>query len=141
MSESPWLPCPSELHAEESSGKTLAREDFYFDTKHASAKDLSDIGNPTIQGTLWYGSYFVETCRGKDIPRTCGGFFLIYQDLSGKPPRPRTVHGSTIESEWQMVYSVTYDTTTPNALPKKNDSQLQTVLKEADQIVASIVYK
>ena len=141
MSESPWLPCPSELHAEESSGKTLAREDFYFDTKHASAKDLSDIGNPTIQGTLWYGSYFVETCRGKDIPRTCGGFFLIYQDLSGKPPRPRTVHGSTIESEWQMVYSVTYDTTAPNALPKKNDSQLQTVLKEADQIVASIVYK
>ena len=46
MSESPWLPCPSELHAEESSGKTLAREDFYFDTKHASAKDLSDCGNP-----------------------------------------------------------------------------------------------
>jgi hypothetical protein len=40
-----------------------------------------------------------------------------------------------------MVYSVTYDTTAPNALPKKNDSQLQTVLKEADQIVASIVYK
>jgi hypothetical protein len=75
------------------------------------------------------------------MPRTCGGFFLIYQDLSGKPPRPRTVHGSTIESEWQMVYWVTYDTTTPNALPKKNDSQLQTVLKEADQIVASIVYK
>jgi hypothetical protein len=140
MSESSWPPC-SPLASEAVATRTLSRDDFYFDTTHSDPKAISDCGNPRVKGTLWYGSYFVETCRGKDIPRTCGGFFLIYQDLSGKPPKSRTVHGSTSENEWEMVYTITYDTATPDALPKKNDPRLQAVLKEANQIVESIVYK
>jgi len=76
MSESPWLPCPPEMQGSEAVANTkLTREDFYFDTAHATKKALADCGKPRVKGTLWYGSYFVETCVGKDTPFACGGFF------------------------------------------------------------------
>jgi hypothetical protein len=40
-----------------------------------------------------------------------------------------------------MVYALTLDTKTPDALPMKNDPALQAVLREASGIVRSIVYK
>ena len=142
MSESPWLPCPSEIQGSGAvTDNKLTRQDLYFDTAHATKKALADCGNPSVNGTLWYGSYFVETCHGKDTPRACGSFFLIYEDLSGKNPQPRTVNGSTRSKEWQMVYAMTLDTKTPNALPMKNDPGLLAVLREASVIVGSIVYK
>ena len=142
MSESPWLPCPSEIQGSEAvTDNKLTRQDLYFDTAHASKKALADCGNPSVKGTLWYGSYFVETCHGKDTPRACGSFFLTYEDLSGKNPQPRTVNGSTPNDEWQMVYAMTLDTKTPNTLPMKNDPGLLAVLREASLIVGSIVYK
>jgi len=142
MGESPWLPCPSEIQGSEAvTDNKLTRQDLYFDTAHASKKALADCGNPRVRGTLWYGSYFVETCHGKDTPRACGSFFLTYQDLSGKNPQPRTVNGSTTSDEWQMVYAMTFDTKTPNSLPMKNDPGLLAVLREASVIVGSIVYK
>lgn len=134
MSESPWLPCPSKIQgSEEVTDKKLTRQDLYFDTALASKKAIADCGNPSVKGTLWYGSYFVETCHGKDTPRACGGFFLTYQDLSGKYPQPRT--------EWQMVYAMTLDTRTPDDLPMKDEPGLRAVLREASEIVGSIVYK
>ena len=142
MSESPWLPCPSEIQGSEAvTNNKLTRRDLYFDTAHASKKALADCGNPSVKGTLWYGSYFVETCHGKDTPRACGSFFLTYQDLSGKSPQPRTVNGSTTSGEWQMVYAMTLDTKTPDTLPLKNDPGLLAVLREASGIVGSILYK
>ena len=140
MSESPWLPCPPQAYETVANDK-LSRTDLYFDTTHASKKALVDCGKPTVKGALWYGSYFVETCQAKDSPRACGGFFLTYQDLSGKPPQDRVVDGSTLSDEWQMTYALTYDTTTPNALPMKGDPELRKVLREASEIVSSIVYK
>lgn len=142
MSESPWLPCPSEIQGSEAvTNNKLTRQDLYFDTAHASKKALADCGNPSVKGTLWYGSYFVETCHGKDTPHACGSFFLTYRDLSGKLPQPRTVSGSTIANEWQMVYAMTLDAKTPDALPMKDDPGLHEVLREASGIVRSIVYK
>jgi hypothetical protein len=90
---------------------------------------------------LWYGSYFVETCPKKDAPVGCGGSFLIYQDLSGKPPQERTVNGITFTNEWEMLYTITFDTMNPNDLPMRNDPALREVLGEANRIVGSIVYK
>jgi hypothetical protein len=142
MSESPWLPCPSEIQGSEAiTDNKLTRQDLYFDTAHASKKALADCGNPSVKGTLWYGSYFFETCHDKDTPRACGSFFLTYQDLSGKYPQPRTVNGSTTSDEWQMVYAMTLDTKIPDALPMKDDPGLRAVLREASGIVGSIVYK
>jgi hypothetical protein len=142
ISESPWLPCPSEIQGSEAvTDNKLTRQDLYFDTAHASKKALADCGNPSVKGTLWYGSYFVETCHGKDTPHACGSFFLTYQDLSGKSPQLRTVNGSTTSNEWQMVYAMTSDTKTPDTLPMKNDSGLLAVLREASGIVGSILYK
>jgi hypothetical protein len=132
MSESPWLPCPSQ-GSEAVTNNKLSRMDLYFDTSHVSKKALADCGNPTVKGALWYGSYFSETCQAEDSPNACGGFFLTYQDLSGKPPQD--------SNEWQMTYALTYDTATPNALPMKGDSELRRVLQEANEIVSSIVYK
>jgi hypothetical protein len=40
-----------------------------------------------------------------------------------------------------MTYALTYDTTTPNALPMKGDPELRKVLRETNEIVSSIVYK
>jgi len=131
MSESPWLPCPSETQGSEAVvDNNLTRQDLYFDTTHATKKALADCGNPSVRGTLWYGSYFVEACHGRDTPRTCGSFFLRYHDLSGKSPQPRTVNGSTLSDEWQMVYAITLDTETPDALPTKDDPSLLTALRK-----------
>jgi hypothetical protein len=142
MSESPWLTCPSEIQGSEAvTDNKLTRQDLYFDTADARKKALADCGNPSVKGALWYGSYFVETCHGKDTPRACGSFFLTYQDLSGKKPQPRTVNGSTTSDEWQMVYAITLDTKTPDVLPMKNDPGLRAVLREASGIAGSIVYK
>jgi hypothetical protein len=142
MSELPWLSCPTEMPGSEVVTHTkLTREDFYFNTAHANKKALADCGNPRIKGTLWYGSYFVETCVGKNTPFACGGFFLTYEDLSGSQPQPRTVNGVTASDESQMVYAITFDTKTPDTLPRKGDPSLRAVLKEAHGIVGSIVYK
>lgn len=88
-----------------------------------------------------YGSYFVETCHGKDTPRACRSFSLTYQVLSGKNPQPRTVNGSTTRDEGQMVYAMPLNTKTPDTLPIKNDPGLLAVLREASGIVGSILYK
>lgn len=134
MSESPWLPCPSEIQGSQAvADKKLARQDLYFDTADASEKALAECGNPTVKGTLWYGSYFVERCHGKDTPRACGSFFLTYQDVSGKEPQ--------LHNDWQMVYAMTLDTKSPDALPMKDDSGLRAALREASEVVRSIVYK
>ena len=140
MSESPWLPCPSE-GPETITDEKLSRRDLYFDTVHANRKALADCGNPARKGTLWYGSYFVETCQGPDYPHGCDSFFLTYQDLSGKVPQDRIVNGTRCANEWQMTYALTYDTKTPNVLPMKGDPALREVLLEATNIVHSIVYK
>jgi hypothetical protein len=142
MSEGPWLPCPSEIQGSQSvTNSKLTRQDLYFDTVHASKKALSDCGSPSVKGALWYGSYFVEACHGKDTPRACGSFFLTYRDLSGEDPQPRTVNGVTTSDEWQMVYALTLDTKSPDVLPLKDDPGLRVVLQEANRIVGSIVYK
>ena len=47
----------------------------------------------------------------------------------------------TVSDEWQMVYAITFDTRTPDTLPRKGDSNLRAVLREAHGIVGSIVYK
>ncbi len=134
MSEGPWLPCPFEIQGSAAvTGTKLTRKDLYFDTAHASKKSLADCGNANVKGTLWYGSYFVETCREKDTPRGCDGFFLTYKDLSGKPPRAM--------EDWQMVYTISFDTNSPDTLPTRGDPVLRAVLREANRIVGSIAYK
>jgi hypothetical protein len=53
MSESPWLQCPPEMQGSEAVANTkLTREDFYFDTAHATKKALADCGKPRVKGTL-----------------------------------------------------------------------------------------
>lgn len=142
MSESADCPIISRTHNYDSvATNRLTRQDLYFDTIHANRKALVDCGSPAVKGTLWYGSYFFETCKSKDTPPDCGGgFFLTYQDLSGKPPRPRTVNGST-GIDYQMVYAITFDTKKPDDLPMKGDPNLGATLREASGIVRSIVYK
>ncbi len=134
MSDSPWLPCPSEIQGTETvANDKLSRIDLYFDTSHAGKKGLADCGDPIVRGVLWYGSYFIEPCPAKD----CGGdFFLSHQAQSGKLSQG----GSTI-SEEQMTYALTYDTKMPNKLPARSNPELQAVLREVNAIVSSIVYK
>jgi hypothetical protein len=135
-----WISCPFEATKTVTSD-TLTRNDLYFDARHARRKAREDCANPTVKAVLWYGSYFSETCHDR-APRTCGGSgFLEYEDLSGKPPQPRVVNGSQFVSEPQMIFSVTYETNTPDELPRKDDHELQQVLREADRIVKSIQYK
>ncbi|MGA7218810.1 MAG: hypothetical protein WBX38_10870 [Candidatus Sulfotelmatobacter sp.] len=117
ISDSPWLPCPSETREVETAvSDKLSRRDLYFDTTHASKKALADCGDPKSKGVLWYGSYFIDPCPAKDCG---GGFFLNHQALAGKPSQD----GSTI-SEEQMTYALTYDTKMPNKLPARSNRAL-----------------
>jgi hypothetical protein len=134
-----WITCPF-FAMKTAVGDKLTRDDLYFDARHATSKARGECANPSVNAVLWYGSYFVETCHG-GLPRSCGSGFLVYEDFSGKPPQPRIVNGSRFEHEWQMIFSVTYDTKTPDQLPVKGNPELQQVLREATQIVRGIEYK
>lgn len=120
--------------------KKLSRVDRFFNTIRANSEMVANCSDPDVKGNLWYGSYFLETCNEKD-PRSCGGFFLEYQDFSGRAAEDRTVNGVTMTAENEMVYALTYDTTTPNELPIKGDASLRAALREATQIASTVVYK
>lgn len=121
--------------------RKLSRVDRFFNTIRASSEIVANCGDPDVKGNLWYGSYFLETCNEKDPRSFCGGFFLEYQSFSGRAAKDRTVNGVTMTAENEMVYALTYDTTTPNELPFEDDPSLRVALREATQIVSTVVYK
>lgn len=115
--------------------KQLSRVDLYFDSTKATPDALAQCGNPTVQGTLWYGSFFTETCpENPPLGSECGGYFLNYNKLSSKKSAETT-------SEMQMTYTISYDTMDANILPQKGDTVLEELLQEASAVVESISYK
>ena|SRR5215469_8792127 len=119
----------------------MSRVDRFFNTIRANSEMVANCNAPDVKGNLWYGSYFLATCNEKDPRSFCGGFFLEYQDFSGRAAEDRTVNGVTMDAEKEMVYALTYDTTTPNELPFKGDPSLGVALSEATQIVSTVIYK
>ena len=137
----PWVAaeyadaCPLQAVRHRVSSK-LSRYDLYVDSSNADNKARKHCGNPTASGVLWYGSYFVENCRGEDEPHECESPFMYYEDLAGKPQAE-----SQYQGPWASTYTVTYDTKTPDALPRKGDPELEHILEEGGSIVNSIHYK
>jgi hypothetical protein len=149
---SPWLANDPDILANNCIGYTqnqttpvnrkLSRVDMYFNPANVEKKSRQraseQCGRPTKQGDLWYGSYFTEPCPANGQPtsqrdRGCGGYFLFYENISGKAPQQY--------QDWEMVYALTYNTNSPNGLPLKGDPTLRQVMQEANDIINSIKYK
>lgn len=87
--------------------------------------------DPTVKAELWYGSYFTKTCPiSTPRPFDCGGNFLSF------PLERRDT-----DSEHQMMFATSYNTRNPNILPRRGNTALAEVVKEADAIVRNIRYK
>ena len=122
--------------------RQLSRVDLYFNPakvkKQSQLTAFKQCGRPARRGDLWYGSYFTETCPAGGQPplerdRGCDGYFLVYQNLSGKAPQQ--------DPDWEMVYALTYNTNSPNGIPLRGDRTLRRVMQEANGIIDSIKYK
>ncbi len=116
----PWLPQESAFDCLEyltdetkDMGGNIKLHNLYFSTGSASADIKKKCGNPSMGGVLWYGSYFEQN-----------GEYFIGPDLTH-----------------QIFAAVVYHTDSADKLPYKGDANLATVLKEAGEMIKSIVYK
>jgi len=128
----PAPPCGAEAKSKVTG--MLDRVDFWFtrDPHHVFNEDADDCREPKTQATVWYGSYFTESCTGAKDADDCGGYFLHFPWLTGMGA------GSSVD---EMVFAMTFDETDLDALPHKDDPGLTKVLREASAIVKSIQYK
>jgi hypothetical protein len=111
----------------------LDRVDFWYqrDPVHIFNKDADDCREPRTTATVWYGSYFEEHCPPGAVTVDCGGYFLEHTRLTGQ---------RDADYPDQMAFALTYDTTDPDALPRKGDPELNQALREATAIVRSVRY-
>lgn len=121
--------------------KKLDRTDLYFNSAKATKEAFDQCGEPAKSANYWYGSYFTEVCDSNRKPDGCGGYFLTYENFSGKAPQDRVINGTKVVADFQMTYALTYNSKTPNVLPLKGDKQLSQVFEETNNIVNSIQYK
>jgi hypothetical protein len=137
--EEPSGPCGKQELSSHHAGK-LDRLDLYY-TRPADDTPPTEMESqlcviPKTHKTLWYGSLFTQRCK---LPlhsqEDCGGYFLQQSSLAGKAIGPQ----SPVEDE--MAFGLSYETKTVDSLPEKGNRRLVEILREANAIVASVIYR
>jgi len=113
----------------------IVRMDLFYNPTGKDSSMNEQCGNPTKNTNLWYGSYF--STKVATTPASHDGHFLDYQKASLKKQPLMVVDNPDDE----MVYTMSYFTTSINSLPSQDDSALQSMITEMTNIIKSIQYK
>ncbi len=132
--EEPSGPCGKSKTT--SVSKQFDRVDLWYrrDAAHGYQEIAANCRQPRTTATVWYGSYFAESCAGVPPGSDCGGYFLHFDWLTNP-------HSEDLSPFPEMAIGLTYETTDLDRLPRQGDPELDRVLAEASSIVRSVRFK